>query len=229
MPCLRSIAARRAGDTRGPSGGGYSQGQPAGSAMARTMSSIPAGVEVMSMRAVSDSTRKVCGVPPGAYATAPTPQRRPWVATQVARTAAPGASSGATEPGPVGGLAFDEPDGYLAFEQVERFVLRVGVQRWCGAEREHDLPHAEPSGGLLAGELRPHDRAEEPQHLAAWVGDGRLRDAVRCRDEGGLADRPILCDQAALARLRGRLLPVGDAELGEDRRDVVRDGALREA
>jgi hypothetical protein len=40
---------------------------------ARTVmkSSIPAGVDQNSIRAVSDSTRKVCGTPPAANMTAP--------------------------------------------------------------------------------------------------------------------------------------------------------------
>src|SRR5581483_3410819 len=40
--------------------------------------------------------------------------------------------------------------------------------------------------------------------------------------------RPILGEQAARAGLRDRLEPRADAELGEDRRDVVGDGALGE-
>jgi hypothetical protein len=38
-------------------------------------SSIPAGVDSTTALAVSDSTRKVCGVPPDANTTAPGPQR----------------------------------------------------------------------------------------------------------------------------------------------------------
>jgi hypothetical protein len=54
------------GRDSGPSGGGWSQGHLAGSANPRTMSSMPAGVDRTSILAVSDSTRKVCGLPPGA-------------------------------------------------------------------------------------------------------------------------------------------------------------------
>src|SRR6185437_13299521 len=70
-PCRRSTASSRSSGTRGPSAGGWSQGHAAGSDNARTYSSIPAGVDRKSIRAVSDSTRKACGTPPGTNTAVP--------------------------------------------------------------------------------------------------------------------------------------------------------------
>jgi hypothetical protein len=62
IPVSRSTVTTRSGGTRGPSGGGWSQGHSAGSANPRTMSSMPAGVERTNILAVSDSTRKGCSI-----------------------------------------------------------------------------------------------------------------------------------------------------------------------